>query len=74
MNSNGTYLVYGAVNAANKVAEQSHSIIAVPEMVYILPPGKKIPVTSKETIARQEVLKHFQKEIDGMYDTFQLKP
>ncbi|KAI8145328.1 hypothetical protein BJV82DRAFT_577010 [Fennellomyces sp. T-0311] len=59
--------IVSEVQAANLSAAQAHSVISVPDMIYILPPNRKLPVTSKGTIARKEAVEQFEKEIDGMY-------
>ncbi|KAI8147938.1 hypothetical protein BJV82DRAFT_709635 [Fennellomyces sp. T-0311] len=64
--------VYKAVTqSASKTAAHEFSVIAVPEMVYILPAYKGLPITpAKGTIARKEAVEQFEKEINEMYKNF----
>ncbi|KAI8144425.1 hypothetical protein BJV82DRAFT_656291 [Fennellomyces sp. T-0311] len=48
--------VYEVVKAANDAAAQGHSIIAVPEMVYILPPNRSLSTTSKTPLHENSVI------------------
>ncbi|KAI8145327.1 hypothetical protein BJV82DRAFT_711549 [Fennellomyces sp. T-0311] len=64
--------VYEAVTiSARKTAAHEFGVIAVPEMVYILPAQQELPITpAKGTIARKEAVEQFKTEIDEMYKKF----
>ncbi|KAG2221184.1 hypothetical protein INT45_007761 [Circinella minor] len=59
--------VYDAVIRANAYAPP-HGIIAVPDMVYILPLNKKLPITPKGTIIRKKAMEIYRQEIEQLYD------
>ncbi|KAI9495943.1 hypothetical protein BDB00DRAFT_927014 [Zychaea mexicana] len=67
-----TSRVYTAVNRANKHAP-FHGLVAVPDMVYILPPNKQLPTTVKGSVKRQKAIEIFNQELDEMYRIYNQK-
>ncbi|KAI7861090.1 hypothetical protein BDC45DRAFT_600824 [Circinella umbellata] len=59
--------VYDAVTRANAHAPP-HGNIAVPDMVYILPLNKKLPITPKGTLIRKKAMEIYCQEIKQLYD------
>ena len=59
-------IVYKAVQRANERVP-SHSAVLVPDMVYILPWGAKLPLTDKGTVFRKGVNSVFDDEIKQLY-------
>ena len=59
-------LVYNAVHRANKLLSK-HNAIQVPDMVYILPVKKHLPLTGKGTVSRSQAMDEFHQEIEQMY-------
>ncbi|KAI9251477.1 hypothetical protein BDA99DRAFT_541465 [Phascolomyces articulosus] len=50
-----------------RVYSRVSGVISVPEMVYILPPNRRLPINLKGIVARKKVPDVFKQEIEGLY-------
>ena len=48
----------------------NHSVILVPDMVYILPRDVQLPLTDKGSVFRKEVNSIFNNEIEQLYNEY----
>ena len=58
--------MYNAVHRANKLLPE-RSAVQIPNMVYILPFNKQLPLTVKGTVNRKRAMDEFHQEIEQMY-------
>ncbi|KAI9250455.1 hypothetical protein BDA99DRAFT_541709 [Phascolomyces articulosus] len=62
-------VVHQVIRKVNKTGHYE-AAISIPEMIYILPFGKQLPMTAKGAISRKKTNQEFNQEIEQMYTNF----